>query len=218
MYKLLTVLLAGCGGCALAQKWEVNFSRVGTRIGDAALGTLNEKNKYDDDTRLVGQYGYGVRLTYNQRGYYGHEIGYLRTRAIFRTKLRPDAKTVNVLEDRVWVQEGFYTFLMYCMPRAERWRPYIAVGAQAHHYGAPRLEQFNRGPTRNYGVHYGVGIKLHLIPHSVIRLDFRDHFGGKPYDLDFSDPMRAGGILRSMEFSAGVGFTFGGGSRQGAAR
>ncbi len=208
MRKLLAVALLGCACGAQAQKWELNFTRAGTRISDAPLGTLNDKNKRDDDTRLIGHYGYGVRLTYNQRGYYGHEIGYLRTRATFQSKLRPDAKTVNLVEDRVWVQEGFYTFLMYCMPRGERWRPYIAVGAQAHQYGAPRLEQFDRGPTRNYGVHYGLGLKLHLIKHSVIRLDFRDQFGGKPYDLDFEDPMRAGGILRSMEFSAAIGFTF----------
>ncbi len=208
MRKLLAVILLGCACGAQAQKWEINFARVNTRISDAPLGTLNQKNKQDDDTRLIGNYGYGVRLTYNQRGYYGHEIGYLRTRATFQSKLRPDTKTINLVEDRVWVQEGLYTFLMYCMPRGERWRPYIAVGAQAHQYGAPRLEQFDRGPTRNYGVHYGLGLKLHLIPHSVIRLDFRDHIGGKPYDLDFADPMRAGGILRSMEFSAAVGFTF----------
>ncbi len=192
-----------------AQTWEINFSRVSSKISDAPLGTLNEKHKKDDDTRLVGQYGYGVRVTYNTRGYYGHEIGYIRTHALFQTKIRPDAKTFNLAEERVWVQSGFYTFLMYCMPRGEKWRPYIAVGLQAHQYGAPKnIPQFDTGPTRNYGVNYGLGLKLHLIPHSVIRLDFRDHFGGKPYDLKYEDPMKSGGILRSMELSAGVGFTF----------
>lgn len=192
-----------------AQKWEVNFSRVSSKISDAPLGTLNEKNKKDDDTRLVGQYGYGLRLTYNTRGYYGHEIGYIRTRAIFQTKIRPDARTFTLAEERVWVQAGFYNFLMYCMPRGERWRPYIAVGMQAHQYAAPRsIPQFDTGPTRNYGVNYGLGLKLHLIPHSVIRFDFRDQFGGKPYDLRYEDITKSGGILRSMELSAGIGITF----------
>lgn len=210
MRTLRLLLLAGALACAYAQQWELNFSRVKSPFSDAPLGTLNDKNKHDDDTRLIGGYGYGIRLTYNQRGYYGHEIGYNRTRATFQTKLRPDAKTINLAQDRVWVQEGFYTFLMYFMPRGERWRPYFAVGAQAHQYGAPNLEQFDRGPTRNYGVHYGLGLKLHLVPNTVLRVDFRQHFGGKPYDLDFEDPTHAGGILRSMELSAGFGFTFGG--------
>jgi len=209
MKKLLAVLLSSCGLSAWAQTWELSFSRVASRISDAPLGSLNESARVkDDDSRLVGRAGYGVRLTYNQRGYYGHEFGYLRTRAIFQTTLRPDAKTVNQAEDRVWVQEAFYSFLLYCMPRGERWRPYIAVGLQAHQYAAPRLPEFDTGPTRNYGLNYGLGLKLHLVPHSVIRLDFRDHFGGKPYDLTFQDPARAGGILRSMELSAGAGFTF----------
>jgi len=210
MRKLLVVFLCGPAVLLQGQKWEVNFSRVVSRISDAPLGSLNESPRVkDDDSRLVGRNGYGVRLTYNQRGYYGHEFGYIRTRAVFQTKLRPDAKTVNEVEERVWVQEAFYTFLMYCMPRGERWRPYIAVGLQAHQYAAPKnIPEFDTGPTRNYGVNYGLGLKLHLIPHSVIRLDFRDHFGGKPYDLTFDDPARSGGILRSMELSAGVGITF----------
>jgi len=210
MRRLATVAILLCAGRLLqAQKWEINFARLKMPFSSAALGSLNEKNKKDDDTRLIGGMGYGLRLTYNTRGYYGHEIGYARARATFQTKIRPDAKTFNLAEERVWVQEAFYSFLMYCMPRGERWRPYIAVGLQAHQYAAPKaIPQFNTGPTRNYGVNYGLGLKLHLIPHSVIRLDFRDHFGGKPYDLTFDDPARSGGILRSMELSAGVGITF----------
>jgi hypothetical protein len=207
---IAAAVLCVTGASLFAQKWEVNVSRVSSSFSKAPLGSLNQKNTKDDDTRLVGLNGYGVRLTYNTRGYYGHEIGYIRTRAIFQTKIRPDARTFNLVEERVWVQEGFYNFLMYCMPRGERWRPYIAVGLQAHQYAAPvNIPQFDTGPTRNYGVNYGLGLKLHLIPHSVIRLDFRDHLGGKPYDLKFEDPMKSGGILRSMELSAGIGFTFG---------
>ncbi|MGB9604445.1 MAG: outer membrane beta-barrel protein [Bryobacteraceae bacterium] len=208
---LLTLAAILCWAAAplAAQKWEINFSRVSSSFSKAPLGSLNEKNNKDDDTRLVGQYGYGVRITYNTRGYYGHEIGYIRTRAIFQTKIRPDAKTFNLAEERVWVQEGFYTFLMYCMPRGERWRPYIAAGLQAHQYAAPKnIPEFDTGPTRNYGVNFGVGLKLHPVRHSVIRLDFRHHIGGKPYDLKFEDPAKSGGILRSTELSAGGGITF----------
>jgi hypothetical protein len=181
------------------------------RISRAPLGSISDEGKKDDDTKLKGLYGYGGRLTWNTPGYYGHELGfnYNRARLTATVRTTTEGQTVTrVLEDRIVVRQAYYNFLMYMMPRGERWRPYIAVGAHAVEYGAPGFEQWPTGKSRHYGVTYGGGIKLMLFKHALLRLDVRDYIAGKPYDLERKDPMQMGGRLRMTEASAGISITF----------
>lgn len=204
----LLSLLACCA--ALAQRFELSVLSGIPRISDAPLGSLSEQEAQDDDTRLEGRQSYGVRFTINTPGYYGHEFGYIQSRAtlssIFRTGT--DASIVTRREDRITIQQASYNFLIYFMPRGERWRPYMTGGLQAHQYGAPNFPEWTRGSSRHYGANYGLGLKLKLFQNALIRLDFRDYFGGKPYDLTFEDVTRSGGILRQMEGSVGIAITF----------
>jgi len=202
--------LAGWGG-ATAQTWELSASRIYPRISGSPLGSISEEEKKDTDTTLKGLYGYGLRLTRNSKGYYGHEIGfnynYARVTAKYSTKQEGKVVTTT-LQDRILVRQAYYDFLMYCMPNGERWRPYIALGVQGTDYAAPNLREWPTGKSRNYGFNYGGGIKFRLLRNAYLRLDVRDHLGGKPYDLDREDQMKFGGRLRLLEASAGISLGF----------
>jgi hypothetical protein len=111
-------------------------------------------------------------------------------------------------EDRVAVHMAAYNFLIYFMPRGERWRPFVTGGIQAYDYQSPNIANWPPGKTKQYGGNWGGGLKLALFPHALVRLDFRDYIGGKPYDLTFEDPNQSGGIVHQLEGTVGFGITF----------
>lgn len=182
------------------------------RWGREGLGSLNESNNKDTDTQIRGRRGYGLRLTWNTPGYYGHEVGYILSDATVRTDIVTTQGRTTITtryQDEVKVQQVFYNFLMYMMPAGERIRPFLAVGLQAHQYGAPRFPDKDVRQTRNYGANYGGGLKFKVIEHFNLRLDFRHYIGGKPYDLKFADQRLAGGgLISQFEGSAGFSITF----------
>jgi hypothetical protein len=213
MKRIVTVVLFSLliSGVAGAQTWEVGAGGSYTRIGQKNLGSIALQNVQDDDTKLKGKYGYGVRFTANSRGYYGHEIGYFLNFADLTTKTRPDTKApdfVLLRQDRIRIQELSYNFLIYMMPKGERWRPFITGGAQMQRYSEPHIEEWGNGNSRNFGANYGGGIKIRLFPHALFRADFRHYFSGTPYGLKFKDQAKfSGGILQQLQGS--VGFSIG---------
>jgi hypothetical protein len=208
-FAVLSFLISGV---AAAQTYEVGVGGSYTRFGHQLLGSISNANKEDDDTKLKGRIGYGARLTLNTRGYYGHEIAFFLNSATLSTKVRPDDNNANniVLRTaRIKIQEASYNFLMYMMPRGERFRPFITGGAQMTKYPAPRIEEWAVTGTRTYGANYGGGIKIRMFPHALFRADFRHCFGGKPYDLPYKDPNTfSGGILQHFQGSLGISIGF----------
>lgn len=201
------VALSGAAG---AQTWEVGVGGSYTRFGGQNLGSIATQEKQDDDTKLKGRHGFGGRVTLNTRGYYGHEFGYFISYADLSTKIRPDTKNPDFVElrkDRIRIQQASYNFLIYMMPRDERWRPYVTGGLQMHQYGEPHFAEWMQGSSRNYGGNYGAGIKIRLFPHALLRADFRHVIGGKPYDLQFKDDKLSGGLLQQLQGT--VGFSIG---------
>lgn len=197
--------------CASAQTYEVSVMSTRLHISKADLGSISEEDKKDDDTKLRGHTGLGVRVTWNTKGYYGHELGFTKNRATLTTAMRETVGKVveeTVLEDRIIIENFWYNFLLYMMPRGERFRPFISFGGQMHRYGKPRFEEWTRERVRSYGVNYGIGLKIRLFKYGLLRLDMRDHIGGKPFDLEFEEFSKTGGIMRQQEYSAGVGLTF----------
>lgn len=196
-------------GIAAAQTYEVSVSAALTKISSAKLGSVDQSGGKDDDSRLKGGEGAGIRLTYNTKGYYGHEGGLVYSRALFRTRTQPEgAAARGTYEDKVAVKQYFYNFLMYMMPNGERWRPYITVGGQMVQYGEPSVPNWPGGGDRTYGANYGGGIKLRIFKGLLFRIDARDYIHGKPYDLSYEDITRSGGLFRQQEYSAGfvIGF------------
>ncbi len=210
--KLLVCSVFLAGFTALeAQKYEFSVNGSYLRLNEKELGSIDIEDPEDTDTTLKGEYGYGARITLNTPGYYGHELSYSQSRAKMRTVIRSvvSGSTVSeIREDRVMVQQLSYNFLIYFMPAGERWRPFVTGGLMGVQYGAPNFSEWPGGGARTYGGNYGAGIKVRLFPHTLFRLDFRDNFAGRPYDLNFQDVTTAGGISRYMEGSAGFSITF----------
>ena len=210
MRKLLCVVPLSLAflGSACAQTYEVSISRSLARMSKKPLGSNNTLLPVNDETTLRNGSGYGIRFTLNSRGYYGHEIGFVHTRAGLRTVTFAADGTKTNVETNVRIEEAFYNFLIYMMPRGERWRPYITGGVQAHQTGNPKIANWTGRASRNYGVNYGAGIKFKLVNHVLFRLDLRDYFTGVPYDLQFSDIEGYRGFFRQQEASFGLALGF----------
>jgi hypothetical protein len=198
-----------------AQKYEVSVGANLLRLDGKSLGSVATSGGVDNDTyfKKVSVEGASLRLTWNSKGYYGHEIGYSYNRSMLNVVTRTvdddDVETVTHNQRKVKVSQLTYNFLMYMMPAGERVRPYITVGATVQDYGAPSLDEWTHGSSRNYGGNFGGGIKVRLFPHTQMRLDLRQHFVGSPYDLKFADTQKlSGGMMKNSSASVGFGITF----------
>jgi hypothetical protein len=198
-----------------AQRYEVSVGANLLRLDSKPLGTIATSGGMDSDTYFekVSVEGAILRLTWNSKGYYGHEIGYSYNRSklnvVTRTIDDDDNETVTPNQRKVKVGQFTYNFLMYMMPAGERFRPYITVGATVQDYGAPSVDEWMHGSSRNYGGNFGGGIKVRLFPHTQMRLDLRQHFVGSPYDLSFRDMQKlSGGMMKNSSASVGFGVTF----------
>lgn len=195
-------------GSAWAQTFEVSVVRGLARMSKSPLGSNNFDAPLDEDTGFRNGSSTGIRLTLNHPGYYGHELGFLHTRAGIRTSILQADRTMKPVDSHVNIEEAFYNFLIYMMPKGERWRPYITGGLQAVKSGNPKIDGWMGDATRNYGFNYGGGIKFKLQKHILVRLDLRDYFTGRPYDLAFRDVDLDGKLIRQQEASFGLVFGF----------
>lgn len=195
-----------------AQRFEIGVTGGLPRISGANLGSLNLSDPNDDDSKLTkGKSALGVRLTANTPGYYGHELGYLRSTTDFQTKIVENDTRVSY-QDRIAVQQVFYNFMIYFMPAGERWRPFVTGGLQLQQYARPSVPNWAAQTGRTYGGNWGGGIKLLLHKHALVRFDARDYIGGKPYDLQYdtgaTGSLPGGGLFHQLEFSAGLSIAF----------
>jgi hypothetical protein len=196
---------------AQAQRFEFGATRAQFRVKSTELGSIAVDNRRDDDTSLTASQAWGGRFTWNSPGYYGHELTYLQASGtlVAKTRQTVSRETIeNTFTDRVKIQTGAYNFLVYFMPRGEKWRPYMTGGAHLIEYAEPRFEEWTRGKSRHYGFNYGFGLKLIPSKHFLIRIDWRHYLSGKPYDLEFQDFGSIGGRLSPKEASVGVSFGF----------
>jgi hypothetical protein len=196
-------------GSAWGQTVEVSLFRGLARMSKSPLGSTNSDDPIDSETRYRNGTSTGIRLTLNMPGYYGHEFGLMHTRAGIRTSiLQEDGTTMKPVDGRISIEEAFYNFLIYMMPKGERWRPYLTGGLQAVKSGSPRIEGWTGEVKKHYGFNYGAGIKFKLQKHILVRLDLRDYFSGRPYNLSFSDINLEGKLIRQQEASFGLAFGF----------
>jgi hypothetical protein len=211
MQKLarLALLVPALMACAWGQTYEVSVVSGLARMSKSPLGSVSADDPIDNDTMFKRTaYSYGVRLTYNPYQYYGHEAGYTYSRAGLRTNI-PDADGNRTLfEDKVAIHQAFYNFLIYFMPKGERWRPFMTGGLQAYNYGNPKTAGWTGVATHNYGFNYGVGLKLKLFNHALVRFDLRDSRTTKPYKLNPVDYTSFSGWVRQQEASVGIAIGF----------
>jgi opacity protein-like surface antigen len=178
-------------------------------MGKTLLGTTREEGK-DDDTRFLAKAASGgARLTFNNKGYYGHEftLGWF-TPTVKALVTDIDGKNV-IRQKKSTARSASYNFLMYMMPAGEWFRPYLTGGAQVVRFNRPSIEEWTTGIGSNIGFNYGGGIKLRPFSHALIRLDARHIVTGKPYDLQFpQNLLLTGSVLHHLEATAGVSVTF----------
>jgi len=202
------LLLFACLWQASAQKYEVSALRSIVRMSRSELGSNSVDSPVDSETAFRNGYSYGLRLTLNTRGYYGHELTGLYTKVGVHTVVYDEDGNGSGADTKVRVGQAGYNFLSYMMPRDSRWRPFLTVGAHAAQFENPKIQGWTGIGTRNYGFNYGGGIKLRLARHFLLRADVRDYLTGKPYELRFKDVRKAGGSVRHQEFSFGGSFVF----------
>ena len=187
-----------------AQRYEFSILGGAVRTQTDRLGSLDEVRPAEDDSSLKGQgTGAGIRATWNTRGYYGHEFTLIRSRGTLESKIDEERRS-----GRTNITMGAYNFLLYMMPAGERWRPYITGGAQMNAFTNPKFVGWPTRDGRRYGFNYGAGIKFFPAKNLFVRLDVRDSFTGKPFDLRFFEPLDKGGRLRAFEGSLGLGIAF----------
>ena len=208
---LAVVLL--CAATASAQTFEISASGGYNYIWRNTLGSLNAEDPKKEDSRLKPGAAFGARLTYNTKGYYGHEITILQTNAKFRSNVEQASGEIVEETGKARVTLASYNFLIYMMPNREKWRPYITGGIHGVQFGAPRIPSWPGGGARSYGGNFGGGIKLFPHKNFFFRVDIRDYITGKPYDLTYPDPLpgegiQSGGIMHMIEGTVGVGITF----------
>jgi len=199
-----------------AQTWEVSPYAGYLRLSKKPLGSLNSSAPKDDDTKLTArQPGYGVSVTLNTHGYYGVEVGILRSRARLDSKLIPAAGGDPVLESGTVTQnQVFLNGICYFMPRGEWFRPFVTAGFDAQFWSAPGsgVPDWAGGSSKNLGFNYGGGIKLRILKPVYVRLDVRDIWAGAPYGLqyanDASGSPRSPGLYRQLQGTLGLSVTF----------
>ncbi len=201
-------------GALLAQKWEMGvFGGLEPHLGEPDMGSLSDSPNNTDTYLGHAKDVYGVRLTLNTKGYYGHEVSYSVQHMGFLTNYsttESDGTAFSaVLTDRVKVEELSYNFLCYFMPRGERFRPFVTAGMEAFQWGAPHFAEWPGGGSRNEGFNFGGGLKIKLFKHGLMRLDLRESVSGRPYgQLSFSPDTPPPGGLMHM-YQATIGFSIG---------
>jgi hypothetical protein len=207
----VAILYAVACGVTQAQVWEIGVNGGYARLTHAVLGSMSPEQPDDHDTTVKGRYTTGASITRNILGYYGVELGYSQTRADARTILRNtvDSELVTTTATGPFkIHRANLNFLAYWMPRGSRWRPYVTAGAQGYQYSLPHIPSFPFGENRKFGGNYGAGIKLVPLKHTLLRLDVRDYFGGKPWFMTFSYAGTTAGLVHQVEGTAGFSITF----------
>jgi opacity protein-like surface antigen len=215
-FAVVSLLALACAP-AYGQKYEVGAIFAFDRMSRAPLGTVRQSEGSDSDTKYGDGRGFGIRLTQNTKGYYGHEVSYVRSQINLRANVdefvfnSDDTVTLgNAVDRREKVRQSRlgYNFLMYMMPAGERWRPYITIGVATMKTDPPRFIEWTSAGARNFGANVGAGIKLALVKNIQVRFDARQYLSGRPYTLTFPQGGPQGN-LRQLELSGGVSFAFG---------
>lgn len=211
--NLRTCVAALCFSAAIASAQTYEIAPVFGVMRpkqSSLLGSLPDNNdKRDDDTKIKYGQGYGVRVTLNTRGYYGFEGMYMRARHTLSARVNYTGLPEVTRQEKINVGYGSFNVLAYMMPPRERFRPFLTVGIHTQRYGEPRFLEWSQGSIRTFGGNFGGGVKVTLHRHVLLRVDFRDYIGGKPYDLSYKDETKiGGGLLQTLEGSVGFSIAF----------
>jgi Outer membrane protein beta-barrel domain len=196
--NLRTLAVCALPFLALTSEARAQVAEVSLSMGQSIF--RNEKlgvgTPGQGDVYSVGDgFRIGARLTLNTYRFFGHEIGY----SYSRSKLVYAGQNTSMTTH----QYG-YSFLAYMTPEGSRIRPFAAGGGQFTTFYPPGASTYYGNGTTKFGLNYGVGVKAKLNDMFAIRVDLRDYWSGKPFDL----PEKPSGGLHQIEASAGLSLYF----------
>jgi opacity protein-like surface antigen len=192
MNRSLLALLFSMAACASAQIFEVGPHGGISRLSGKEIGTLSDGLGGTVPVRLDDGWRFGFRMTINNWVFAGQEFGY----AYNRTQL-----SLGGSEAGMAIHQGLYNFLVYATPEGTAVRPFATGGVHFSNFVPPGTSATSGGGDTKFGINYGGGIKVKVLPAWGIRLDVRQYRTGKPFDLP-----GVSGSLRQLEVSAGFMF------------
>jgi opacity protein-like surface antigen len=112
-----------------------------------------------------------------------------------------------------------YALLFHFKPREHRWRPFLAGGAGAKEYviagpapfpqPIPQIASLTTNDVWKVAFDVGGGVKIRLIPHMLLRAEFRDYITTFPRQEIVPAPHNtARGIFEQFTPLFGVSYTF----------
>ena len=187
---LLAIVLSAPGFGQVAEFW---FGGGVSKLTNNGIGSLSLTGGSPDDVKLKDGFRLNfLRMTFNQRKFFGHEFGY----AYNRTQL----SILGSQDQGMAIHQGFYSFLLYGTPEGSRIRPFATGGVHFSNFVPPGSSATQGGGSTKFGFNYGAGLKVKLTQIFGLRVDFRQYNTGKPFDLPL-----VSGRLRQNEISASFG-------------
>ena len=191
----VVLLLCAFAGVSPAQVGEISVSLGESLFKNNKLGAGSATDLLTQ-YKVVDGFRIGARLTLNTKRFIGHEFGYAYSRSKLGLTNASDQASMPT-------HQGFYDFLLYVTPEGSPIRPFVAGGGQFSTFVPPGASVTYGTGTTKYGLNYGAGLKVKLSPIFALRLDLRDYFTPKPFDL-----INRSGSLHQIEASAGLGIFF----------
>ncbi|MFN7924236.1 MAG: outer membrane beta-barrel protein [Bryobacteraceae bacterium] len=191
MLRLLACCIAGIVSLR-AQVFEIGMHGGVSRLSSRDIGTLTVDGT--DRVTLSDGFRFGFRLTLNNWAYFGHEMGYGYNRTQF--EYGSPKQQIGTA-----IHQGIYNFLVYATPEGKRVRPFATGGGQFSNFIFPGGSVQYGGGSNKFGFNVGGGVKVRVSEKFLIRLDGRQYWSGKPFDLP-----NQSGMIKLLEISAGFSF------------
>ncbi|HOK46472.1 MAG TPA: outer membrane beta-barrel protein [Bryobacteraceae bacterium] len=193
---IVALMAAASAATALALVGEIAISGGASRMNKNSLGSFSDEFGRTADVLTTTDFRLGVRLTFNNPGHFGHEVGYAYNHGNLK---------IGDIEYGMPVHQGMYNFLVYLLPEGSKIRPFGTGGVHFSTFYPPGASVFYGNGVTKFGYNYGAGLKIRVSESWIARFDYRDYVTGKP---DFGLPIRGTGMLHQVEISAGFGLAF----------
>ncbi len=171
-----------------AQGFEAWVGGGESHVSNGDIGTLDGINRIN----LQNGWRLNFILGLNTWRYFGHEIFYGYQRTDWQVSGTTSGSAVH---------EGGYNFLAYAIPEGKaRIRPFATGGVEFGNFAYPGYSATSGGGSTKFGYNYGAGIKFRVAEIIGLRLDFKQHSLGKPFNFPDQN-----GRVKFNEVSIGVG-------------
>ncbi len=209
-YAIVLAIVFLCAGAAFGQQYEIGadvgygFYRDGSIYSAVGTAQAGIRNRFAAGITLGDDFSKYVAAEFNYLYHDGHP--FLKASGV-NTDIQgnSDALTVGLL--------------FHFKPREHRWRPFLAGGMGAKEYviagpapfpqAAPQIASLTTNDVWKVVFSAGGGVQVRLLPHMVLRAEFRDYLTTFPRQEIIPAPHNtARGIFEQFTPLFGVSYTF----------